>query len=134
MKGVSSNLQRGRIRFSAERSARLRLVLCASTDGLEQTIVECDPAAGALVVDRGRSSLSPHTDRDRGTLQLWDSAREEVEMRIFVDGSVVEMFIDGLSVTTRVYPSQRDSAGVRLAALGGVVRLRSVELWPLAEM
>jgi sucrose-6-phosphate hydrolase SacC (GH32 family) len=85
---------------------------------------------------RGPGEIQPfaHTDRDRGTLQLWDSAREEVEMRIFVDGSVVEMFIDGLSVTTRVYPSQRDSAGVRLAALGGVVHLRSVELWPLAEM
>ncbi len=124
----------GRIRFSAEPGARLRLVLCASADGLEQTIVECDPGAGKLVVDRGGSSLSPDTDRDRDTLQLWDSARQEVELRIFVDGSVVEMFIDGLSVTTRVYPSRRDSTGVRLAALDGTVRLRSVELWPLAAM
>ncbi len=124
----------GRIRFSAAPGARLRLTLCASADGLEQTLVECDASAGTLVVDRTRSSLSTGTDRDVQTLQLWDSARGEVEMRIFVDGSVVEMFIDGLSVSTRVYPLRRDSTGVQLAALDGDVRLRTVELWPLAAM
>lgn len=55
-------------------------------------------------------------------------------MRILVDGSVVEMFIDGLSVTTRVYPTNQDSTGVQLAAGGGVVQLRSVESWPLAAI
>ncbi|MFV2063381.1 MAG: glycoside hydrolase family 32 protein [Chloroflexota bacterium] len=123
-----------RIRFSSAPGARLLVTLCASADGHEETYVECDANAGKLVVDRTRSSLSVETDRDRHTLHLWDSARKEVELRIFVDGSVVEMFIDGLSITTRVYPTRRDSTAVRVAAIGGEVWLRRAEFWSLTAM
>ena len=124
----------GRIRFSADPGARLRLALCASADDTEVTFVECDPMAGTLVLDRRRSSLSADSDLDLCEHRLWESARDEVEVRVFVDGSVMELFIDGLSVTTRIYPTRPDSTGVALSALGGEVRLGSVETWPLASM
>jgi beta-fructofuranosidase len=123
-----------RIRFSSAPGAGLRLVLGASPDGREQTLVECDAVAGTLVVDRRQSSLAVDADHDLAAFQLWESARTEVDLRVFVDGSVVEMFIDGLSVTTRIYPTANDSTGVRLTALGGDVLLRSSEFWPLATM
>ena len=119
----------------AEPGARLRLTLAASADGEEETVVECDAAAGMLIVDRTQSSLS----FDSGPVefqefQRWDSPRAEVEMRLLVDGSVAEMFIDGLSMTTRAYPTKRDSTGVSLDAVGGVVKLLSAESWPLAAI
>ena len=70
----------------------------------------------------------------RATFQIWDAPHAEVDSRLFVDGSVVELFIDGINVTTRVYPTERNSTGLRIGALDGTVQVTSVELWSLAAM
>jgi beta-fructofuranosidase len=119
--------------FVADAGARLHLTLCASSDGAEATTFEIDPAAGRVQVDRRRASLTAETDRDVLVAELWDAPRTEVELRIFVDSTVIEAFVDGISLTTRVYPARADSTRIALLALDGEVTLRFVEWWPLVD-
>jgi beta-fructofuranosidase len=120
-----------RVVFSAESGARLRVRLCASPDDEEATLIECDPQSGALLLDRRRSSLAPETDADVRTFGLWERPRDRVELRIFVDGTAIETFIDGQALTTRVYPSRADSTGISLEACRGAVRIETLDWWPL---
>lgn len=130
----------GRVRFSAEIGGCLRLVLCASDDGREQTVVDFDVEARRVTLDRTISSLSGESDRDRRTFELGEhpgagrtSAADIEEIHVFVDGSIVELFIDGSSITTRVYPNDPESTGVYLQATNGNVMVHSVEYWSLAR-
>ncbi|HKZ90825.1 MAG TPA: glycoside hydrolase family 32 protein, partial [Candidatus Limnocylindrales bacterium] len=110
-----------RVGFVADAGARLRLTLCASSNGAELTTIEIDPAEGRVQVDRRRSSLTADVDRDVLVAELWDAPDTGVDLRIFVDGTVIEAFIDGISLTTRVYPTRVDSTRIALVALAGDV-------------
>jgi len=49
---------------------------------------------------------------------------------IFVDASVIEVFLDGRScLTDRYYPQRADSLGVGLFATAGKARLKSLDVW-----
>ena len=51
------------------------------------------------------------------------AAGEVLELRVFIDRSVIEVFANGRqSLTQRVYPTRADSIGVRLFAAGGAAR------------
>ena len=113
-----------------------------SPDGAEQTVILCDPAAKALKVDAARSSLTPVTDPpdfprvdkdcrvQAAPFEL--SAGEPLELRIFLDRSVLEVFANGRQcITQRIYPSRPDSLGVRLFSRGGGATVRVVEAWDM---
>lgn len=109
----------------------IRLTVCAAPDGEEQTTIEWDRATSRLSVDRSRSSLDP---RARGGSHggALDLAGDDLELRVFVDRSIVEVYANGrFALTERIYPTREDSAGVALAAVGGDALLRSLDLWEL---
>ena len=55
-----------------------------------------------------------------------------LELRVFVDRSVVEVFANGLHyLAKRIYPARRDSLGVELFSIGGTARLKSMDAWQL---
>ncbi len=58
---------------------------------------------------------------------------EPLELRVFVDKSVVEVFANGgrQAVMRRIYPSRADSLGVRLFARGGPARVATLEAWEM---
>ncbi|HWT32683.1 MAG TPA: GH32 C-terminal domain-containing protein, partial [Microbacterium sp.] len=71
----------------------------------EYCTIELDPAAGTVAFDRTHASLDAGAHRDRAVAPdaFDDSGRAAV--RVFVDGSVVEIFTSaGRSLTSRVYP------------------------------
>lgn len=52
---------------------------------------------------------------------------ERLQLRVFVDKSVVEVFANGRqAIARRIYPSRPDSLGVCLFATGGDVEARAV--------
>ena len=122
------------IRFSARPGARLCIELCASPDSAELTVLECDVHGSTVLIDRVRSSLAMGTEADVRTFDLRCGQRDTLELRLFFDGTVIEAFIDGISLTTRVYPSRPDSTGVALLASGGTVIVESLEWWPLGVL
>ena len=57
---------------------------------------------------------------------------ERLELRVFVDKSVVEVFANGRqAIARRIYPSRADSMGVSLFSTGGTTRVRSLKSWKI---
>jgi beta-fructofuranosidase len=104
-----------------------------SPQGEEQTRVIFNPARKELTLDASKSSLSPEVvdaEPQTGPLELDDG--EALELRIFVDRTVVEVFANEKQcLTKRIYPSRSDSQGVTLFAHGGSARLVSLDAWTM---
>ena len=60
---------------------------------------------------------------------------EPLELRVFVDKSVVEVFVNGRQcVAVRVYPGREDSLGVSLRAQGQDAQLESLDAWQMKSV
>ena len=60
---------------------------------------------------------------------------EPAQLRIFVDLSVVEVFVNGRQcVATRVYPGRPDSTGVSLISRGQESILLSLDCWQMTNI
>jgi sucrose-6-phosphate hydrolase SacC (GH32 family) len=97
-------------------------------DGAEATALYVDTARKRLEIDRSHSAAN----RD-GSVQGGDFAlgAEPLRMRLFLDGSMVEAYVnERKSLTSRIYPTRRDADGLGLLALGGD-RIVSLKVWAL---
>ena len=104
-----------------------------SPDGREETSVFYDAKERLLKVDTRRSGPDD-TPRAVEAGPLEARPGERLKLRIFVDRSVVEVFAnDGRqALARRIYPSRRDSVGVRLFSQGDGARVRSLQAWRIA--
>jgi beta-fructofuranosidase len=60
---------------------------------------------------------------------------EPLRMRVFIDRSVVEVFVNGKQcVAVRVYPSREDSVDVSLRSQGNDAELRSLDAWTMEDI
>jgi beta-fructofuranosidase len=60
---------------------------------------------------------------------------ETVKLRIFIDKSVVEVFVNGKQcVAMRVYPGRDDSMGVSIRAQGQDASLKSLDAWQMKSI
>ena len=68
-------------------------------------------------------------------LNLPKERSEDLEFRIFVDRSVVEVFVNGKVVLqSRVYPSRDDSVGIAFTALRGNAMVEKIDVWGMGSM
>jgi beta-fructofuranosidase len=113
-------------------AAEVWLSVLRSPDGAEETRIVYDTASSELWIDRERASLDPEPSRERRGAAVRLAADGTLGLRVFVDGSVVEVFAeDGTSLTSRVYPTRDDSDGVSLGVRGGRVRAGRVDAWEM---
>jgi len=105
----------------------LELDVLRSPDGEEATTIRLDRGADEVVVDRSDASTAGvgADDPQRGPLP--DGA---TTLRVFVDGSVVETYVDGRTcLSSRVYPSRPRSRGVAVRSpAGSDITLRTYEM------
>jgi beta-fructofuranosidase len=103
--------------------------VCCSAGSEEQTLVFFDAADKRLKVDTRKSSAAGGPKSvEAGPFEL--RADESLKLRIFVDKSVVEVFANGRqAVMRRVYPTRKDSVGVRLFSNGGPTYVKTLEAW-----
>jgi beta-fructofuranosidase len=89
-----------------------------------------------VVVDATRSSLLPDVlSRPPETAPVFIPANEPFRLRVFVDRSVVEVFVNGRQcVAVRVHPSRDDSIGVSLLAQGQDAELKSLDAWQMGSI
>jgi sucrose-6-phosphate hydrolase SacC (GH32 family) len=117
------------------------LRIAASPDGTEHTTITYQPSNNTILVDRTHSStivgfnnatvtgfFIPYTistGSDNSTKQ------ECITFDIFVDGSLVEIYInERFALATRIYPSQECSTGFGVVVEeGGSVEFKSIEAW-----
>lgn len=114
------------------------VVVRRSPDGTEQTRIVYDAARTELRVERDRSSQDDTTEHSAHVAPLTLAADEPLQLRIFVDCSVLEVFANQrVCITSRIYPTRDDSTGVALVAEQQSARLVSLRAWqmqPIAEL
>lgn len=60
---------------------------------------------------------------------------EPFKLRVFIDNSVVEVFVNGRQfLACRVYPGREDSVGVSLRAQGSDAELKSLDAWQMRSI
>lgn len=60
---------------------------------------------------------------------------ENIKLRVFIDKSVVEVFVNGRQVVAmRVYPGRKDSLGVSLSSRGKDAELVSLDAWQMKSI
>jgi beta-fructofuranosidase len=113
----------------------LGLRVRCSPDGEEQTLITWDADIHVLAAERQQSSAAPDADLSVHAGEFDPPAGEPLELRVFVDRSVIEVFANGrAALTTRVYPTRDDSLGVGLFACGGEGRLISLDAWHMKSI
>ena len=115
-------------------ASQVGLSVLRSDDGTEHTDVSYYERADGLELDTTESTTRsdvPSRPPEQAPLEL--GAEEPLELRVFVDRSVVEVFANGRqSLTARVYPDT-DSTGISLFARRTDAELLSMDVWEMAS-
>jgi sucrose-6-phosphate hydrolase SacC (GH32 family) len=112
----------------------LAVDLMASEGDREVTRLMFDRTNGRVTVDLSRSTLSGEREGPPVLTGTYDARAFGAmnRVRLFVDGSVVEVFInDAAAYGIRSYPSLPQSTQVRLSSAGRTPLAADVRLWPL---
>jgi len=144
--GVRGNRLEIRAVFSWESAEEFGLSVCCSPDGAEQTMIRFNVNPNdstqpqdllgpdrLLVLDVTRSSVSQEVkNRESQRCTVTHPYGETIELRVFVDRSVVEVFAQGGHyLGKRIYPARPDSLDVQIFSLGGDATLHSLEAWEM---
>ncbi|MBM83219.1 MAG: hypothetical protein CMJ78_21875 [Planctomycetaceae bacterium] len=128
-------------------------VRCAA-DGSEEAVIAVNPTEGVIKIDTTKSSLrkdiiqpfpypqaayfpkkirqSKDVRIQKAPFKLRDG--ELLELRIFLDKSILEVFANGRQcITQRIYPSRTDSNQVKLFSKGAAVTVKSAQVWDMAR-
>jgi sucrose-6-phosphate hydrolase SacC (GH32 family) len=96
----------------------------------EHTDLYVDTASKRLEIDRTRTSGEHDYGVQGGALDL---AGEPLRMRIFLDRSMVEAYVnERKSLTSRIYPARSDADGLALLAAAGD-RISSLKVWSMGS-
>ncbi len=115
-----------------------------SPDGQEQTPILIDRDKNLLRIDMKGSSLdqptyrefvmrdpNPAVETQDAPFELADG--EKLNLRIFLDHSMLEVFAGGRQCVTQViYPTREDSMGIEVFSTDGDIRVESAEAWEMA--
>lgn len=92
---------------------------------------------GSLIsIETSYASLHPDVNpRAPETAPILIDANEPLRLRVFIDKSVVEVFVNGKqALAVRVYPSRNDSVGVSVMAQGQDSELKLLEAWQMKSI
>ena len=116
-------------------AGRCGLKLACSGDGQEMTLVGYDASKRVLFIDRSRSSLSGAAQQGAQSANLEIGSNEDLELHVFLDRSVIEVFAnERVSLTSRIYPTRVDSQGVKLFSESGKIKVSSLQIWQLKSI
>ena len=89
-----------------------------------------------ITIDSSYSSLLPDVrSRAPETAPISMKGNEPLELRVFIDKSVVEVFVNEKQcLAMRVYPGRKDSVGVSLRSQGQSSLLKSLDAWQLKNI
>ncbi len=92
---------------------------------------------GSLIsIETSYASLYPDVNpRAPETAPVYLDINEPLKLRVFIDKSVVEVFVNGKqALAVRVYPSLSTSVGVSLRSQGQDIELKSLEAWQMKSI
>ncbi|WP_227937178.1 glycoside hydrolase family 32 protein [Alkalihalobacillus deserti] len=129
LEGVSGDCLELDVVIDAKDASLFGLKLRVNEEQGEETVVRYDLAEGFLTLDRNKSGKGLDGIR-QAPVELKDN---ELHLRIFMDQSSVETFVNGGEkvMTSRIYPVQA-STGIEFFA-EGTVSIKSLRKWSLNE-
>lgn len=98
----------------------------------EETKIFFDLKTNEMLVDLSKSSKNQLIRKtvEKGNYEI--SVYKELELHLFIDGSVIEGFINGKDgFTTRIFPEFESSNEIELFAEGGSLKLLEMQAWEL---
>ena len=89
-----------------------------------------------ITIDTSYSSTLPDAlSRAPETAPVYLADDEPLQVRVFIDRSIVEVFVNGKQcLAVRVYPGREDSAGVSLRAQGQAATLKRLDAWQMESV
>lgn len=120
------------IEFLPGDATQFGLNIGKNADGSEGTRIYFDKAKEQLVIDQTKSSLRKFVPLQVRSGKYTVPQDAPLKLRLFIDGSVVEGFInDQDAFTTRLFPLSKNSDRVEVFAKGGKLRLTKITTWDL---
>lgn len=89
-----------------------------------------------IMIESSNSSILPDVRHRAPEVAPFALAHgEKVNLRIFIDKSIVEVFVNGKQcVAMRVYPGRDDSTGVSIRSRGQDAKLTSIDAWQMKNI
>ena len=139
--GITGDVLEVAARFGAGATGRFGLKLRISENRTEYVRVYFDRVTGAFGVD------GPTVEQTAGLIdgapfKIWAASNdsrlpsdEPVTLRILLDRSVIEVFVNGRAISTQMFPSV-DAQGIELFAEKGFVKapLESLDIYEMSSM
>lgn len=121
--------------YELDQDCEFGLKVRCSPDDQEQTCIVYQSAAQQISIEREQSSINPDVDRENCSVVLESITGELLTLHIFLDHSVLEVFVNGRCyLASRIYPERHDSLGIELFCCKGRVMVKSLNIWQLASM
>jgi beta-fructofuranosidase len=137
IEGVEGNTMELEIVIDPQQAEELGIKVLASQDGSEETVIRYLPEKGKIEVDLHKTSLNEELMEnfyDKEKLQQADlnlKDGEDLVLRIFIDRSVMEVFINKrLCLTHRVYPTLDDNK-VFIYSRNGAINVKKFSAWKM---
>jgi beta-fructofuranosidase len=126
----------------------LTLSVCASPDRDEETRIVLNFVEGTLAIDTTKSSLNPDVYQADPVFAPGKPRRDvrvqiarlrliptgTMELRVFLDRSIIEVFADGQYLAQRIYPTRGDSQGIYLSAGESKCVVQELKVWALSPI
>ncbi len=95
-----------------------------------------DGTQSLIAIDSSCASILPDArSRPPEIAPVFLESDEDLELRVFVDRSIVEVFVNGRQcLAIRVYPGREDSIGVSLLSQGRDARLIALDAWSMQDI
>jgi beta-fructofuranosidase len=136
------------LQLNVAESGAFTLGVCASPDRAEETKIVLNFSEGTLAIDTSRSSINPdvyqpdpvfapgkpHRDVRVQVAPLRLMPNEELELRVFLDRSIVEVFANGQYLVQRIYPAREDSQEIYVSACESDCMVRELKVWKLSPI
>ena len=106
--------------------------VAVAPNGEEKTAILYERATQTLRIHRHYRQPDPELDSAPQGLAHPLDAGETLQLRILLDGSVLELIANGRArVTSRIYPESADNQGLRILAPAA---LRALDIWEMASI
>ena len=129
LENVSGTCLHLHVTFRRGDSHAVSLLVRRAPDGQEQTAIRYEWETGRLVLDRSRSSLDSQVKRDVLQETYFPPTEDAIQLDVFLDRSVLEVFIDDRSAfAARIYPTLSSSEGMALECMGSNARAEDITM------
>jgi beta-fructofuranosidase len=121
-------------KVSTDQGGKATFILAGTPESNEKTLIAYDFMAGVLSVDTRSSSLDPLSRGEVKEAPLALKPGESLDLRMFIDGSVLEVYANHrVVISSRMYPQNVLSQHVFYAGDDKGIQINECSLWTMKK-